>query len=89
MPITVLLYSDGLLDITPHRIGLSATAVNNVCCCILTEEPHNSNRDSAYTDSFPIFVEGLDMVTLSAFATIDNMTWGGWGGKLGCVNVEF
>jgi len=56
---------------------------------MLKEEPHNSNRDSAYTDSFPIFVEGLDMVMLRTFATIDNMTWGGWGGKLGCVNVGF
>jgi len=58
--------------------GLSAIAVNNVYCCILMEEPHNSNIDSAYTDSFPIFVEGFDMVMLRTFATIDNMTWGGW-----------
>lgn len=61
--------------------------MNSVHCCILTEEPYNNNRDSTYTDSFPVFVEGLDMVMLRTFATIDNMTGGGWGGKLGWMNV--
>jgi len=55
----------------------------------LTEEPYNNNRVSAYTDIFPVFIEGLDMGMLRTFATIDNMTWGGWGGKLGWMNVGF
>jgi hypothetical protein len=29
------------------------------------------------------------MVMLRTFATIDNMTWGGWGGKLGWMSVGF
>jgi hypothetical protein len=55
----------------------------------LTEEPYNNNRVSAYTDIFPVFIEGLDMGMLRNSATIDNMTWGGWGGKLGWMNVGF
>jgi hypothetical protein len=55
----------------------------------LTEEPYNNNRDSAHTDGFPVFVEGLDMVMLRTFATIDNMTWEEWGGKVGWMNVGF
>lgn len=46
------------------------------------EKPYNNNGDSPYTDYFPVSVEGLDMVMLRTFATTDNITWRGWGGKL-------
>jgi hypothetical protein len=87
VPSISLFYSDGLLGHYTMQDVVCWPLLWTMHCCILTEEPYNNNRDSAYTDHFPVFVEGLHMVMLRTL--LQMIIWPGEGGveNFGWMNV--